>query len=314
MKINYNVTGEQRKELVRIISETLGTKAVYAKMPTCNYIIGGITVEKDGAMVCDERIDEATLQQVTEALAASGFTGSREEGEQLASQEAQAPEEPDTVVEAATETQTEPVALTVSIPTSKHTGASLRNLVNLLYTRASLLNKALGTGFRVDEALTQALQDDACIMNTDSLIKAIGDFEAANGKAIDGLTFTPEEITFGSLPDTDDADRLQTFTILCGMMSKQAIDQKRIQAKAVNEDNEKYALRIWLTRLGMNGAEFKTARKVLMENLTGHSAFRTDAEKQRWMQRQAEKREALKAAKAAEAAETEEATEEVETA
>ena len=314
MKINYNTTGEQRKELVRIISETLGTKAVYAKMPTCNYIIGGITVEKDGGMVWDERIDEATLQQVTEALSAAGFTGSQEEAEQLDSQEAQAPAEPDTAVEEATGTQTEPVALTVSIPTSKHTGASLRNLVNLLYTRASLLNKALGTSFRVDEALTQALQDDACILNTDSLIKAIGDFEAANGKAIDGLTFTPEEITFGSLPETDDADRLQTFTILCGMMSKQAIDQKRIQAKAVNEDNEKYALRIWLTRLGMNGAEFKTARKVLMENLTGHSAFRTDAEKQRWMQRQAEKREALKAAKAAEAAETEEATEEVETA
>ena len=53
MKINYNVTGEQRKELVGIISETLGTKAVYAKMPTCNYIIEGITVEKDGGIVCD---------------------------------------------------------------------------------------------------------------------------------------------------------------------------------------------------------------------------------------------------------------------
>ena len=314
MKINYNTTGEQRKELVRIISETLGTKAVYAKMPTCNYIIGGITVEKDGGMVWDERIDEATIQQVTEALAAAGFTGSQEEAEQLDSQEAQAPAEPDTAVEEATGTQTDPVALTVSIPTSKHTGASLRNLVNLLYTRASLLNKALGTSFRVDEALTQALQDDACILNTDSLIKAIGDFEAANGKAIDGLTFTPEGITFSSLPETTDAEKLRTFTILAGMMNKQAIDQKRIQAKAVNEDNEKYALRIWLTRLGMNGAEFKTARKVLMENLTGHSAFRTDAEKQRWMQRQAEKREALKAAKAAEAAETEEATEEVETA
>ena len=314
MKINYNVNGEQRKDLVRIISETIGMKAVYAKMPTCNYIIGGITVEKDGAMVWDEHTDEATLQQVTKALAAAGFTGSWEETEQLASQEAEAPAEPDTAVEAATETETEPVALTVSIPTSKHTGASLRNLINLLYTRASLLNKALGTTFRVDEALTQALQDDACILTTDSLIKAIGDFEAANGKAIDGLTFTPEEITFGSLPETDDADRLRTFAILCGMMSKQAIDQKRIQAKAVNEDNEKYALRIWLTRLGMNGAEFKTARKVLMENLTGHSAFRTDAEKQRWMQRQAEKREALKAAKAAEAEQTEMATEEVETA
>ena len=45
MKINYNVTGEQRKELVGIISETIGMKAVYAKMPTCNYIISNITVE-----------------------------------------------------------------------------------------------------------------------------------------------------------------------------------------------------------------------------------------------------------------------------
>ena len=83
------------------------------------------------------------------------------------------------------------------------------------------------------------------------------------------------------------------------MMNKQAIDQQRVQAKAVNEENEKYALRIWLTRLGMNGPEFKTTRKVLMENLTGHSAFRTPAEEAKWKARQAEKREALKAAKEA---------------
>ncbi len=311
MKSNYNVTGEQRKELVRIISETIGMKAIYAKMPTCNYIISNITVEKDGAMVWDERTDEATIQRVTEALAAAGFEGIREEPEAPASEETEAATEPDAAVEAATEPVNEPVELTVGLPTAKHTGASLRNLVNLLYTRASLLNKALGTSFRVDEALTQALQDDACILTTDSLLKAISDFEAEHGKAIDGLTITPEEVTFSSLPETDDADKLRTFTILCGMMSKQALDQKRIQAKAVNEDNEKYALRIWLTRLGMNGPEFKTCRKVLMENLTGHSAFRTDVEKQRWMDRQAEKREALKAAKAAEAAET---MEEVETA
>lgn len=57
----------------------------------------------------------------------------------------------------------------------------------------------------------------------------------------------------------------------------------------------------------MNGPEFKTNRKILMENLTGHSAFRTPAEEAKWKARQAEKREALKAAKAAET------TEEVET-
>ena len=300
MKINYNVTGSDRKQLVSIITRETGIKAAYQGMPSMAYAIGDITVEKDGAMVWDERTDDATIQRITEALAAAGFEGIREEPEAPASAETEAPAEPDTA--------TEPVELTVGIPTSKHTGASLRNLINLLYTRASLLNKALGTSFRVDEALTEALQDDACILTTDSLLKAIGDFEAENGKAIDGLTITPDEITFGSLPETTVTEKLHTFTILCGMMSKQAIDQKRIQAKTVNEDNEKYALRIWLTRLGMNGPEFKSTRKVLMENLTGHSAFRTDAEKQRWMERQAEKREALKAAKAAEA------TEEVETA
>ena len=89
---------------------------------------------------------------------------------------------------------------------------------------------------------------------------------------------------------------LRTFTILCGMMNKQALDQKRIQAKTVNEENEKYALRIWLTRLGMNGPEYKEARGVLMENLTGNSAFRTKAEEEKWKARQAKKREATKAA------------------
>ena len=300
MKINYNVTGSDRKQLVSIITRETGIKAAYQGMPSMAYAIGDITVEKDGTMVWDERTDNATIQRITEALAAAGFEGIREEPEAPASAETEAPAEPDTA--------TEPVELTVGIPTSKHTGASLRNLINLLYTRASLLNKALGTSFRVEPGLTDALQDDACILTTDSLLRAIGDFEAEHGKAIDGLTITPEEITFGSLPETTDTEKLHTFTILCGMMSKQAIDQKRIQAKGVNEDNEKYALRIWLTRLGMNGPEFKTTRRVLMENLTGHSAFRTDVEKQRWMQRQAEKREALKAAKAAEA------TEEVETA
>ena len=148
-------------------------------------------------------------------------------------------------------------------------------------------------------------------LTTESLLQAIGDFEAEHGKAIDGLTFTPEGITFASLPETTDAEKLRTFTILAGMMNKQALDQKRIQAKAVNEENEKYALRIWLTRLGMNGAEFKEARKVLMANLTGHCAFRTPAEEAKWKARQAEKREALKAAKAETATEEQE---EVETA
>ena len=284
MKINYNVTGSDRKQLVSIITRETGVKATYKGMPSMAYCIDGITVEKDGTMVWDENTDAATIQKITEALAAAGFEGT---GDTPQPAEAPAPQE------------AEPVELTVSMPLTRHTGASLRNLINLVYTRASLLNKALGTSFRVEQGLTDSLQDDACILTVESLLSAIAAYEDEHGKVLDGITITPEEISFTSLPETTEPERLRAFTELVAMMNKQAIEQKRVQAKAVNEENEKYALRIWLTRLGMNGPEFKTTRKVLMENLTGHSAFRTPAEEAKWKARQAEKCEALKAAKEA---------------
>ena len=82
-------------------------------------------------------------------------------------------------------------------------------------------------------------------------------------------------------------------------MNQQAISQKRIQAKAVNDENEKYALRTWLLRLGMNGPDFKETRKILMERLSGHAAFRTDEEAQKFLAREKAKWDALKAAKQA---------------
>ena len=284
MKINYNVTGSDRKQLVSIITHETGVKATYKGMPSMAYCIDGITIEKDGTMVWDENTDAATIQKIIDALATAGFEGTGETPQPV---EAPAPQE------------AEPVELTVSLPLTRHTGASLRNLINLVYTRASLLNKALGTNFRVEQGLTDSLQDDACILTVESLLSAIAAYEDEHGKVLDGITITPEEISFTSLPETTEPERLRAFTELVAMMNKQAIDQQRVQAKTVNEENEKYALRIWLTRLGMNGPEFKTTRKVLMENLTGHSAFRTPAEEAKWKARQAEKREALKAAKEA---------------
>ena len=290
--MNIKLAADNRKEAAARLAEITGAESRYTKVPRCAYEVGPYTIEKDGSITVAEDADLAPLQ----ALADEGLVE---------------PFEAPATEPAAEETEEEPINLTVEVPMKHHNGATLRNLINLIYTRAGLLNKALGTGFRVDEELIEALKDDACTLTTESLLQAIRDFEAEHGKAIDGLTFTPEGITFASLPETTDAEKLRTFTILAGMMNKQALDQKRIQAKAVNEENEKYALRIWLTRLGMNGAEFKEARKVLMANLTGHCAFRTPAEEAKWKARQAEKHEALKAAKAETAAEEQE---EVETA
>lgn len=275
--MNIKLATENRKEAAKRLSQITGEKSRYTKVPRCAYEVGPYTIEKDGSITVEDGADFTPLTSLVEEGLVEPF---------------ETPE-----AEASTD---EPISLTVSVPADTHTGISLRNLIYLLYTRAGLLNKALGTRFRVDDALVEALQEEACTITAAAFRKAIGDFEVEHGMAMEGLTITPETITFSGLPETSEAETLRTFTILCGMMNKQALTQKRIQAKMVNDENEKYALRIWLTRLGMNGPEYKEARAILMKNLSGHSAFRTKAEEERWKERQAKKREEERNAKAAE--------------
>jgi len=53
--------------------------------------------------------------------------------------------------------------------------------------------------------------------------------------------------------------------------------QKRVTAKDKTVDNDKYAFRCFLLRLGFIGAEYKADRKILLKNLTGSSAFKGGA-------------------------------------
>ena len=68
-----------------------------------------------------------------------------------------------------------------------------------------------------------------------------------------------------------DADAYCTFI---SMLCEFAKNQSHINRKPDTSDNPKYTMRCFLIRLGMVGAEFKTARKVILRNLTGNSAFR----------------------------------------
>ncbi|MBR4450324.1 MAG: hypothetical protein IKS39_00635 [Clostridia bacterium] len=43
--------------------------------------------------------------------------------------------------------------------------------------------------------------------------------------------------------------------------------------------NEKYAFRCFLLRLGFIDDDYKTARKILLRNLEGNTAFRTKEDK-----------------------------------
>ena len=54
---------------------------------------------------------------------------------------------------------------------------------------------------------------------------------------------------------------------------------QRVSDHALETDNDKYAFRCFLLRLGFIGGEYKTARKILLRNLTGDAAFRNGAKK-----------------------------------
>ena len=217
-----------------------------------------------------------------------------------------AEEDPETEVQEGEESQeTEdqpeevPLDLELAFPVSQHNGVTLRNLVNLLYSRGKLIGKATGGHFHVEEGLVEKLKDDSCTFAIMNFINAVSDYETEHGAALEGLKITTEKVTFTGFPTAPDHEHLTAFAQLAVLMNQQAISQKRIQAKEVNDSNEKYALRTWLLRLGMNGPDFKQTRKILMENLSGHAAFRTDEEAQKFLAREKAKRDALKAAKQA---------------
>ena len=217
------------------------------------------------------------------------------------------PEEELDTGEQETEEQTEeedqqdevPLDLELSFLVSQHNGVTLRNLVNLLYSRGNLIGKATGGHFHVEEGLVDKLKDDTCTLATMNIISAVNGYEAEHGAALEGLKITTEKVIFTGFPTAPDHEHLTAFAQLAVLMNQQAISQKRIQAKNVNDENEKYALRTWLIRLGMNGSDFKATRKILMENLSGHAAFRTDEEAQKFLAREKAKRDSLKAAKQA---------------
>ena len=134
MRINYNVTGARRKELVRIIADTTGAKAEYMKMPTCSYRIDYFTVTRDGALEFDDMADSEEVEKVLEAIADAGFepeAPETESGEESAEPEASGQDAP----------QGEQTGLTVEIPLDK---VAVGTLTNILEAKGSLIKKALG--------------------------------------------------------------------------------------------------------------------------------------------------------------------------
>ena len=315
LKFELNIA--DRKTLANRMEELTGIHPYYTRAPLYAYDIGNYTIDRDGNLLVEPENADAELLTTLlnegvirggESVESTDDQPENTEPTENLAEEPVAEAEPDDTAEDepdAEESESEdqpeevPLDLELAFPTSQHNGVSLRNLVNLIYSRGRLISKATGGHFHVETDLVETLRDDSCTYTVANFIEALKGYEAQCGTAMEGLVITEEKVSFTGFPTASDYDHLTAFGHLAILMNQQAISQKRIQAKDVNDENEKYALRTWLLRLGMNGPDFKETRKILMENLSGHAAFRTDEEAQKFLAREKAKRDALKAAKLA---------------
>ena len=131
--------------------------------------------------------------------------------------------------------------VSISVPRAGFTDEALENLHKLVESKAPLMKKAF-------------LTDELPIMEEE------------------------ETISFPWFSNCN-ADSVLPYTKFIEAICNMAKNQKRITAKPKENENEKYAFRCFLLRLGFIGDEYKADRKVLLANLDGSSAFKAGAKK-----------------------------------
>ena len=74
MIIEFQLTGEKRKELVNTISEIIGAPAEYQYMPTCAYKISDLyTVTKEGNLEISDSADGKEVEMLIDELVHRGY-------------------------------------------------------------------------------------------------------------------------------------------------------------------------------------------------------------------------------------------------
>lgn len=227
MTITINAQGAERKRLVNTIAEWLGEDVHYCGAPTFAYEIGRFTVEKNGSLTFSDLIDSEVVERLLEHIYDEGFDIDQSHTE----------EEENNVIG-------DPTGISIQLPISMFTEASLANLKAIIDAKGNLIKKALGA-----EELP---------------INRLGD-------RIDFPWFKPYS----------DPQEVQAYMHFVTALCEMARTQKRITAKEKEVDNEKYAFRCFLLRLGFIGEEFKAERKILLRNLTGSSAFKSGAKEEK---------------------------------
>lgn len=258
MKASYtfNIDKTQRKALAQTAGEFFQMKPEY-KMPGCRFVLEGkAEIQRDGTMDMDESVTKEEAQQMLSYLADHGFTEKDEPEDNSFMVLPDAGPEQDS--EPAEETEEEePMKLSLSLQDDL-TDDAYERLQTIIETKQELLKHA----FNADE------------------IK---------------LTREDGKITFDGFPAID-SDHHKAFADFVTLVTEFAKNATRVSKEEKKITSEKYSFRNFLLRLGMKGADYKTTRKILLENLTGSAAFPTEEKAKAHAAKWAAKRKEEKAA------------------
>lgn len=181
----------------------------------------------------------------------------------------------------------------IHVDASRYTPQTLRNLVNIIASKEDILYKAL----QIDPArLRWCKKTNERLLETinrkkPETMEALKDIwyagssrgrnEHYNETRYHGLnlhsTFTKGTVEFRLFNSTTHAGEIKAYIQFCLAVSHQALTQKKASARKTVTDNEKYAFRCWMLRLGLSGDEFKTCRLHFLKHLEGNSAWRNAA-------------------------------------
>lgn len=142
-----------------------------------------------------------------------------------------------------TQDEEEPTQVSISLPRSRFTDSSLENLRAILTAKGGLIQKALG-------------------------VRSLP------------IAVTEEKVSFPWFSEMPTPEELSAYEKFICKLCEMAGNQKRITTREKAVDNEKYAFRCFLLRLGFIGAEHKQTRKILLRNLSGSSAFKAGQPKE----------------------------------
>ena len=260
MTITTNTT--DRKALVKAIAEELGTTSTYLRAPTYGYQIGDFTVDRDGNIIGE---DFTALQDF---LRRNGYVNDEPAADQEAVTEAQ----PDEEVHA--DSKAEPITqMDISIPARNAAVAQLKNLIFMLHSRQTLINRMTDSNClnipdilvdRLQENTPETLEDLTSLLDDSRAVAELTGFDFRDGKV--SMTFPFDETQ---------PERWTTYANLLNRIYDAAMKATRVFPERVEPDdqNEKYLAHVWLQRLGYHGADFKAERKILLGHLKGYCAF-----------------------------------------